>query len=443
MLAIEDQRGGGSRKRPRDSRYYLWLGAVGSFVFVGASLAWATGAPLDGAVIASGNIAVESNLSRIQHPTGGVVGTILVKEGQRVTRGDVLIRLDETATRANLAIVLNDLNALTARRARLAAERDSATELKPSRELLDRAAADTEFRIALDSERSLFTARRRAREGQREQYTEQVRQLEQEIVGLQAQLASSIEQTTVAESELSDVRGLYARNLVQRTRVSQLEREVSRIKGMIGELNARIAQSRGKISETRVQMLQIDRTLESEVGRELRDVEVKIAEATEKRVTAEDQLRRIDLRAPSTGVVHQLQVHTVGGVIAPGAIVMSLVPENDGLVVEARVNPIDIDQLYPDQPARVRLHAFNSRTTPELNGSLLRIGADIVRDEKTNAAYYTVAVRIPDEERARLGALRLQAGMPADVFIRTTERTVVSFLMRPIFDHMNRAFRER
>lgn len=443
MTAIEDMtRRDEDVVRPHEMDWYLRLGVISIACFVGLSVAWGAFTPLEGAVVAGGNVMVEASVNKVQHPTGGIVGAILVREGQRVAAGDVVLRLDETATRANLQIVVNELNAMRARLARLRAERDNASELTLPAEIVDRMKADPELRQAVDSEKQIFAARSRTRRGQREQYQEQIKQLREEIVGNEAQYRSAEEQVKVAKLELEDMQGLYVNRLVQRSRVTQLEREVARINGTLGELTSKIAQVRAKISETELLIIQIDRTLETEVSKELRETETKIGELTERFITAQDQLRRIDLRAPREGVVHQMQVHTVGGVIAPGAVVMDIVPEHDTLIVEAKINPIDIDQIFADQPARIRFTAFNRRTTPELHGSVFRIGADLSKDERTGQQYYTVGIRISDEERAKLGDLRLIPGMPTESFIKTSERTVASFLVRPLLEHMNRAFRE-
>lgn len=429
-------------RRPREMGWYIRFGLIASVTFVGAGMAWGTMAPLEGAVIAPGTVVLEHNINKVQHAVGGVVGAILVQEGQRVAAGDVLLRLDETATRVNRQIIVNDLNTQRVRQARLNSEREQAATMAIPADLEALAAADPEVRQALLSETALFNARARTRVGQRAQLTEQIRQSQQEIKGTDAQYKSAVEQVRVAELELVDMRSLLAKNLVAKPRVTQLEREVARIRGTMGELTARAAQINARISETELQILQIDRTLETEVAKESREAEAKISELNEKLATADDQLRRIDLRSPSDGIVHQLQVHNVGGVIVPGAAIMSIVPERDALVIEAKINPADIDQIHADQPARVRFTAFNSRTTPELNGTVFRIGADILRDDRTGAMYYLVGVRVSDQESARLGKLRLIPGMPAETFIKTSERTVANFLMKPLLEHMNRAFRE-
>lgn len=440
MLMLEDK--SPPARGVRGMEWYVSLGLIGTACFLGGTVAWGMMAPLEGAVIAPGTVVVENNINRVQHPNGGVVGEILVREGERVAAGQVLVRLDETATRASQQIVVNEMTSIRARLARLRAERDRREVLDLPQDLIDRGQREPLVRQAIDSELSLFDARTRTRRGQRGQYEEQIVQVRQEIIGTTAQYDSARRQLEVAELELSDMRGLLAKNLVQRPRVTQLEREVARIRGSLGELTARTAQLRAKITEMELLILQIDRTLETEVAREIRENETKLNELSERLTAADDQLRRIDLRAPRDGVVHQLQVHTIGGVIQPGAVVMNIVPERDTLVIEARVSPNDIDQLHADQPARVRLSAFNTRTTPELQGSVYRIAADLTRDERTNLTYYTVGIRISEEERAKLGKLRLIPGMPAESFIKTSERTIASFLVRPLLEHMNRAFRE-
>jgi HlyD family secretion protein len=426
----------------RGMDWYVRLGLVGTLCFIGGTVAWGMMAPLEGAVIAPGAIVVENNVTRVQHLNGGVVGEILVREGQRVVAGDVLVRLDETATRSAQQIVVNEMTAVRARLSRLRAERDQHNTLNMPQDLRNRAMSEPLVRQALDSELSLFEARARTRRGQRGQYEEQIAQIKQEITGTAAQFDSSRSQLGIAEIELSDMRGLLAKGLVQRPRVTQLEREVARIRGMLGELTARAAQLRAKITETELLILQVDQTLETEVAREIRENETKLNELGERLTAADDQLRRIDLRAPREGIIHQLQVHTVGGVIQAGAVIMNIVPERETLVIEARVSPNDIDQLYADQRARVRLTAFNTRTTPELQGHVYRIAADLTRDDRSNISYYTVGIRIGDDERAKLGNLRLIPGMPAESFIKTSERTIASFLVRPLLEHMNRAFRE-
>jgi HlyD family secretion protein len=353
-----------------------------------------------------------------------------------------VVRLDETVTRANLAVVTKGLNELTARKARLEAERDGAEEVRFPDSLTSRA-QEPEVAAALASERKLFDLRRTARTGQKAQLRQRSLQLDEEIGGLSAQRDAKAKEIALIERELSGVRDLYKKNLVQLTRLTQLEREATRLEGERGQFVAATAQAKGKISELELQIIQIDQDLSSEVARELREVDGKIGEFVERKVTAEDQLKRIDIRAPQDGTVFQSTVHTVGGVISAGDTIMMIVPEADKLTVEAKVNPQDIDQLRIGQPALLRFTTFNQRTTPEINGVVTRISADISTDPRTGQSYYTVRIGLPQAEVARLGEVKLVPGMPVEAFIQTGERTVMSYLIKPFYDQLTRAFREK
>ncbi len=233
------------------------------------------------------------------------------------------------------------------------------------------------------------------------------------------------------------------RTLVPITRLTQLEREAARLAGERGQLAAAAAQTQGKISEIRLQIIQIDQDLSSEVAKELRDIDGKIGEFVERKVTAEDQLRRTDIRAPQTGTVFQSAVHTVGGVITAGEPIMLIVPDADKLQVEARVHPQDIDQVQIGQPAVLRFSAFNLRTTPEINGAVTRVSADTNTDQRTGQSYYTIRVALPADTAKQLGDVKLLPGMPVETFVQTGDRTVISYLMKPLRDQFMRAFREK
>lgn len=432
-----------SANSPSDSlRRYGRISALAGVVIVGGGLAAAMTAPLSGAVLAPGLVVVESNLRKVRHSTGGVVGRLLVVEGQRVRQGDLLLRLDDTLTRANLQIVLNELNALTARRARLQAERDDTTELFLPADFLERARADQEIARMAAGERQLLEARRATIAGRKAQLKERIDQLKEELTGIDLQLRSLRDQRSIADTELADLMDLMRRNLIQRPRVTQIQRELVRIGGSIGEMTARRAQIMGRIAETEVQILQISTDQITDVARELREVETKIGELSERKVAAEDMLSKIEVRAPISGQVHQLAVHTVGGVISPSEAIMLIVPDNDRLIVEARVSPTDIDEVRLGQETRVRFTAFSQATTRELAGSVMRIAGDLTREPQTVMMYYTVAVSISQEELDRLKHLRLMPGMPAELHLKTSDRTVASFIMKPLFDHMHRSMRE-
>jgi HlyD family secretion protein len=397
---------------------------------------------LSGAVIAPGSLVVDSNVKKVQHPTGGVVGELRARDGDKVKAGDIVVRLDETITQANLAIVVKSLNELQSRLARLEAERDNVDTILFPAELLARA-DDPELARSMTGERNLFEFRKSARAGQKAQLRERIAQLKEEIQGLTGQVAAKKRETELIGQELEGVRDLWRKNLVQIQRVTALERDAARLEGERGQLIASTAQAKGKISEIELQILQIDQDLRSEVAKDLREVQGKIAELVERKVAAEDQLKRIDIRAPQNGMVHQSTVHTVGGVITPGEAIMLIVPEADALTVEAKLAPQDIDQVRVGQTAALRFSAFSQRTTPELDGVVSRVSADLTTDQRTGAAYYVVRITLSDSEIARLEGLRLVPGMPVEAFIRTGERTVLSYVMKPFTDQITRSFRSR
>src|SRR5215468_9546618 len=377
----------------RSIRRHILIAMTIGLLVVGGLGGWATTTELSGAVVASGSIVVDSNVKKVQHPTGGVVGELRVRDGVHVNAGDVVIRLDETITRANLAIVVKGIDELIARQARLEAERDEG-DLQFPNELTSRLANPDVSRV-IYGEQKLFDLRKSARTGQKAQLRERIGQLAEEIQGLKEQTEAKKNEIELIVPELEGVRQLWAKSLVPITRVNQLERESVRLKGERGQLIASTAQRRGKITETELQTIQIDQDLRSEVAKELREIQGKMAELVERKVAAEDQLMRTDIRAPQTGVVHQLMVHTIGGVITASEPTMLIVPERDDLIVEVKLPPQNIDQLVVGQPAVLRFSAFNQRTTPEINGSVIRISGDIIQDQKSGATYYLVHIAIP------------------------------------------------
>jgi len=424
-------------------RWHIFAGVVIVTLLVGGLGGWASTAQLSGALIAQGSIVVDSNVKKVQHPTGGVVGEVRAHDGDHVRAGDVLIRLDETVTRANLAIVTKGLTELYARKARLAAERDGADAVPAPKEFAGHL-SDPEVAEALASERKLFDLRHTSRLGQKDQLRQRVGQLREEIGGLTAQQNAKLKEKSLIEEELVGVRELWRKNLVSVDKLTALEREEARLEGERGQLVAAAAQAKGKIAETELQVLQVDQDLSSDVAKELRETDSKIGEFVERKVTAEDQLRRTDIRSPQNGVVFQSTANTVGGVItAGGDPIMLIVPEADILLVEVKVEPKDIDQVKFGQPVVLRFSAFNQRTTPELNGTVVRIAADTSSDQRTGQTYYLVRISMSAEEIDRLGSVRLTPGMPVEAFIQTGERTLMSYLMKPLHDQLMRSFREK
>jgi HlyD family secretion protein len=403
---------------------------------------WATLVPLSGAVIIPGTVVSETSVKKIQHPTGGVIAGIFVSDGMHVGEGDILVRLDDTQVRSNFQVVATQLEEIRARISRLTAERDGRDDQPLIRNAAVKNRADDNEQL-LTTESSLFKARADARRSQRELLRSRTAQLNEEIVGLDAQTKSKRTQSDLIAQELEGVQALYEKRLTPLTRLTSLQREAARLEGERGQLISTIAETRGKISESELQLVKLDQDFRADVMKDLREAQDKEAELIERVVAAEDQVSHIDLRAPATGVVHQLSVHTIGGVVTPAEIMMVIVPETDELQIDARLPANEIDQVHKDQNTLVRFSAFNQRTTPELNGTVSQVSADITRDPQSNVSYYTVRVSLPGREFARLGERRLISGMPAEVFIQTGSRTMMSYLFKPISDQLHRMFRER
>jgi HlyD family secretion protein len=428
--------------QPSIRAHLVAIAAAALFLVLGVGVIGAT-TELAGAVIAAGALVVESSVKKVQHPTGGIVGELLVHDGSRVQVGDLLIRLDETMAQANLAMVDKSLAELYARRARLEAERDGSDAIEFPDDLLQSAQQQADIGRVVTGERRLFELRRQAQDGQKAQLRERVSQLKEEVRGYTEQSAAKVKEIEFIGRELEGVRDLFSKNLIPISRVTALERDGARLEGERGQLVATIAQGKGKISETELQIIQVDQTMRSDVAKELADIRAKIAELVERRVTAADQLQRIDIRAPQAGVVHQLSFFTTGGVVAAGEQIMLIVPQADDLIVEVRVDPQKIDQLQLGRPATLRFPGFNQRTTPELNGRVTRIAADVIQDQRTGQPYYLVRIGLATDEIERLNGLKLVPGMPVEAFISTGERTMLSYLLKPLTDQARRAFREK
>ena len=422
-------------------RRHTLLGLSSALFLIGGLGGWAVVTELSGAVVAPGSIVVDSHVKKVQHPTGGVVGEIRVRDGDRVRAGDLVIRLDETVARANLSMVAKSLDELAARQSRLEAERDGLAQITIPPGLKGRI-HEPDLVNLVKGESHLFETRREARAGQKAQLKERIAQLQEQIDGTNLQASAKADEIQLIQDELTGVEQLWRKNLVPITRVTALRREETRLRGERGQLISSIAQARGRISETALQIIQIDQDLRSEVSKELREVQAKIAELVERKIAAEDQLKRIDIRAPQDGLVHQSMVHTVGGVINAGEPLMLIVPETDELSIEVKISPQDIDQLQPGLDTVLRLSAFSQRTTPELKGRVSLIAADLVTDQRSGQQYYPVRVAFADGERERLGALKLVPGMPVEGLIQTGYRTVFSYLTKPVTDNMMKAFRE-
>ncbi|MBY5454931.1 HlyD family type I secretion periplasmic adaptor subunit [Rhizobium leguminosarum] len=402
---------------------------------------WAATTELSSAVIGEGVIVVDGDVKKVQHLTGGIVSELLVAENDHVTAGQVLIRLDGTTTRANLSIVESTLAQLYARRARLKAERIGAESFEVEENISDLTSSTSAEKL-LDGEQKLFDSRRTALIGMKSQLASRKDQLGEQVKGLVVQINATNDALGLIEQELEGIDTLYKKGLVTLQRLNTLKRARADLQGNSGQEIAAKAEAEGKAIEIDRQSIQLDEDRRSEIAKDLTDVEAQIAEYEERRGTALDQLHRLDITAPLTGRVHELSVHTVNGVIDPGQTLMLVVPENNELTVEAKVATRDIDQVHVGQSVDVRFSAFDQRTTPDVSGEITSIAPDIVKDERTGISYYPLRVKPKAESIARMKTIKLYPGMPAEVFIKIGDRTVISYLTKPLTDQMQHVFRQ-
>ncbi|OMQ46585.1 HlyD family type I secretion periplasmic adaptor subunit [Ensifer sp. 1H6] len=412
---------------------------LGVLLFAGAG-GWAATAQLTGAIVAAGMVKVDQNLKAIQHRDGGIVSEILVKEGDAVRKGDIMLRLDDVQTRAELSIVKNQLVELAARKTRLVAERDNAAELQFGAELSE---AMSVVPTVFMGEARLFYGNRQNRESQKQQLQLGISQLEEEVNGLKVQLSAKQDELALIKTEHKKIKRLTDKNLLETSRKYIIDREMAKITGEYGEIQANIARSKARTSEIELQIIAIDEAARTEAQRDLTTVEQKISELSERKVAVEDRLQRTDIRAPLSGTVNELFVHTIGGVITPAEKLVTLVPTDAALKIQARLSPTDIDQVFSGQVAKLRFSAFNQRTTPELSGHVTYVSAATSNDPSSGETYYLADIGVAQVELAKLGDNKLLPGMPVEVFVSTEQRTALSFLSKPLTDQFSRAFREQ
>lgn len=406
---------------------------------------WAAVAPLNSAAIANGKVVVEGNLKAVQHLEGGIIKDILVKDGDVVQPGQVLIRLDDTRARAVVENIRKQMDDLRAREARLVAERDGLDGIPFPKDILTRRATTPYLEEMIEVQTNLFRARQEATRNRVEMLRSQINQLKEEITGLQAQKRSVQRQINLLDKELKDKRGLAARGIVKRNTIVMLERELAKQQGALGEAIANIARTRQKIAEAEVNI--IDQTTKklNEAVSGLEEVGVRLATLEESLRANEDVLRRVEIRSPHSGVVVGLNVHTSGGVISPGDKLMDIVPQDKRLIIEAEVKPTDIDVVHAGLPAEVRFSPFNARRTPSVLGKVVDVSADLVKEkgEKENREYYRALIELDEAVlKEKLREERLYPGMPAQVMIVTGERTALEYIITPFAASIDRAFRE-
>ncbi|MDR5652254.1 HlyD family type I secretion periplasmic adaptor subunit [Ruixingdingia sedimenti] len=414
-------------------------GSLMMLALLGGVGGWAMTARLSGAVIAGGVVAVDQNLKLIQHRDGGIVSAIAIREGTRVGAGEVLFRLDDAQTRAELSILRGQLLELRIQRARLIAERDDGETVA----LPPGIAPGPEAQDLLAGELRLFAGKRQERLSRKQQLGLGIAQIAEEIRGLEAQRAAKTREIALVDAEAARAAALAQSGLIEAARLYSVHREQARLNGEHGEITAAIARARARANEVELQILAIDETARTEAQRALSQTETRIAELDERRIAIEDRLTRTDIRAPIAGVVNELNVHTLGGVIGAAEVLATIVPDGARLSFQVKFAPALIDQVAVGQPARLRFVAFNQRTTPELNGTVAHVAAAAARDAKTGEPYFAGEIAVPPEELSRLGELRLMPGMPVEVFVTTESRTALSYLAKPLTDQLMRAFRER
>jgi len=401
---------------------------------------WAATAPIASAVMANGVVTVDGKRKQIQHLEGGIVERIFVQDGAPVQAGQILLKLDEARARASLGVVQTALDAARVLEARLTAERDGAALEFPA-DLIARN-GEPVLGEMMQAQRALYAARRASFLGQQSILRQRIGQYEQEIVGLQAQQLSLEQQIGFVEDELSGLRELLSKGIAAKTKVLSLEREAARLRGGRGERIADIARTQVTIGSTQLEVLQLERTFLENVVKEIRDVQTQIADLQERATAAKSTLDHIEIRAPASGIVVGLNAHTVGGVVKPGDVILEIVPAESRLLIEAQVQPTDISSTVVGMAADVRLTAFKQRTTPTVSGRVTYVSADRLTDQRSGAPYYLAQVEVSDSEIARIAPHTLQAGMPAEVFIKKRERTAFDYLMQPVADTMGRAWRE-
>ncbi len=419
---------------------------IGGYVVLGVMVfglgAWAAVARISGAVVVSGTLEVEGNRQVLQHPNGGVVEALNVRDGDEVKKGQVLLELEGDSLVTELGIVEGQWFEILARKGRLAAERDGLTEITYDPEIHERATTDPKIASLLKAQQQQFEARQKLDTEQSNQITERQRQIEKEIEGLVAVQTANAEQTRLVTQEITQQRTLLDKGLTEIGKLLALQRTLAELEGTAGQVEANIAENRGKIAELEINRVQIDSQTREEAIKELRDLEFREIELREKRIELKDQIAKLQLRAPADGIIYGNTADTLRGVIRAAEPIMYVVPKDAPLIVRGHVQPTAIDQVHVGQEATLRFSAFNSHSTPELNGHVVSMSADAVEDRTHGTRYYTVDIQLDDHERDKLSNRQLLPGMPVEAFIGTAERSPLSYFVKPFTDYFARAFQE-
>lgn len=409
-------------------------------VLIAGLLAMASVIQTSGAVIGIGTMSVESSVKQVAHPSGGVIAEVFVKEGDRVRKGQPIMRFDDTVSGGSANTLDQSLEQLLATRARLTAERDGDAVIRFPPEL-SRASTPSAVAAMVEAQRQ-FASRQVLQQTQQASARERIAQAEQEIVAGQAQLEASRAQVALLGPELANMRSLYNSRLITLTRLNALERTVAELAGSIATSASNVARSRARVAELRQQVAEVGQGARAQAGQELASVSAQLGDQTVRSIAATDAADRTMLRAPYDGVIDKLAYQTIGGVVSAAQTIMEVVPDSEPLIVEVAVSPTDVDQIRVGMPAVIRFSGLNVQTTPELTGSVYYVGAQRTNEERTGASYFSVRVRVPDTEIGKLEGLALKAGMPVEAFMQTRKRSLLSYLVKPLVDQFNRAFRE-
>jgi len=410
-------------------------------LFFGAFIGWAALVPLESAAIAPGEVSVETRRKTVQHFEGGIVGALLVRDGDQVEAGQIVIRLDATQSRANLGLLRGRFRVAKALEARLTAERDRLDEIPFAKELLAQQ-EESEVAATLAAQRRIFAARADALRGQSNILRQRIAQYRTEIEGLEGDIAAQDEHLRLSEEEVDAFRSLIEKGMSGRSRMLELQREAAEVKGERSRNIAAIARVHQRINETTLEINELATARMNEVLQELRDAQAEIYDLEEKILAAEDILRRTEIRAPLAGTIVGLQVHTVGGVVAPGEALMDIVPRDERLIIEARLNPADIDVVTPGLDVRVRFTALSQRNHIPAEGKVVAVSADRLVDERTGETYYNARVELGEDLSQALQGKALYPGMQTEVMIVTGSRVALDYLLQPLTQSFNRAFRE-
>lgn len=423
-------------------RGFLLTGYVALFILVFGIGAWAAVTRISGAIVAAGAVEVEGNRQVVQHPIGGVIEAINARDGDEVKVGDVLIRLEGQSVISELGIVEGQWFEILARKSRLSAERDGLDAIEFEPELVERAATAPEMTVLMEAQKQQFEARRKLQTEEEQQLGEQQQQIAKQIEGLIALSDATETQIELLTREIEGQEELLAQGLTQITRVLTPQRELARLRGAAGQTEATIAENRGKIAEIEIQRVRLDSQTREEAIAELRDLEFREIELRERRHTLLDDVEKLDLRAPVSGVVYGSTADTLRGVIIAAEPVMYVVPKDTPLVVRTRIEPVHIDQVHLGQAATLRFSAFDMRTTPEVQGHVTAVSADAIEDPQHGIRYYRADIILDEGMGEKLAGKTILPGMPVEAYISTEERSPLSFFVKPLADYFNRAFRE-